>query len=150
MDAVRISVSKDVKTIAVNDAGDTITVNISDYALMADLADLARELEVAAKDVAEKAAEIDSKSPNAVQQARSVAGYNKEICTTIKARVDGILGEGTCLKVFGDIVPSIPAQLDFLGQLTEVINGFMKEAQEAANMRLAKYLDKYSKREGEL
>lgn len=145
METSSIRVGTLLKTIEVNDAGETIAVNIGDYAFMADLADFAHELEDAAKKVAEKAAEINAESQDARQQIRSVAEYNTEICTTIKERVDSMLGEETCRKVFGDVLPSIPEQLDFVGQLTSLCNRFVKEAQEATDQKLAKYLDKYKK-----
>ncbi len=138
----KIAVGRWTKTIEVNSEGDTITVNIGDYALMADLVSLVRELEDAAREVAHKASEIDA---DGVDKIKSIAECNAEVCAGLKDRVDAVLGAGTCLKVFGDVLPGIPELLDFLGQLVDVLGGFWDEAQKESDKRLSKYLSRYKK-----
>ena len=47
-----------------------------------------------------------------------------------KERVDGLLGEGTCRKVFGDIVPSVDLYVDFINQLAPYFEKYGKERQK--------------------
>lgn len=131
-----IRVNNGAKKIEVNDSGDYIVLNFSDhsfperfFAMTDRVQALAEEAEPREKEILERYGE------GSVERLRALTALDGEVHRKISAEVDGLFGEGTCRKVFGDIVPGVELYDDFFTQLMPYFKQF---GQERAN-RLSKY-----------
>lgn len=113
--------------VEVNDAGETITLPIGDaifvkgyMSLIDDLANLTKESLTAGTE--------------SYEQYAKIMEISKKLCE----KIDMLIGEGTCRKVFGDIVP-VPQLFDeFFSNLAETF-------EEYANSRRTLIESRYSK-----
>ncbi len=122
----QIRVSKGIE-IGVNDNGDTITLDVNNAlflkkynAMISTLTKLANEIE---------SIEDDAKTDE--EQVEIVTDTMKRITSEI----DVLIGENTCKKVFGDIVPLPFAVLEFLEQLNPIIEKYAKAKSEKINTK---------------
>lgn len=108
--------------VNVNDAGDTITVNVEDQMFIDRFFGLINRLDEMSKDMDSDAVKALEKR----EQVRKLIEKTKELMEDI----DGLFGEGCCRKVFGDIVPSPYLIADFFDQLTPIAEAYMNERQK--------------------
>lgn len=133
----RIRIQRNVKRIEVNDNGDTIELNFDDlnlpYRFYAMLKDLEKNREKFTKGFTEKIKDMsDEESVDAFVQAE------RELNEYMRDAVDAVFGEGTCRKVYGDILPSVEMHMQFFDALRPY---FEEEAQ-----RRQQKMNKYSAR----
>lgn len=143
METIRVNTNQDVKTIEVNDSGDTITLNLGDISFTSNLLSLLQDFGEAAERISGKAAELSGTDPEKLTKLMELADFNVNVCNTLKQRVDDVLGPDTCKKVFGDGTPGIPDLMDFFGQLMGIVNRFTGAQTEKRLEMISKYTDKY-------
>lgn len=132
-----IRVNTGEKRIDVNDKGEYIVLNFGDVTFPDRFYEMADRIKARADDAVTKAAEIDAQcGDDADRHSRASAKLFRSVHEEIMADVDGFFGEGTCRKVFGDIVPGIEMYDDFFTQLMPYFEQFGKER--------AKRMSKYS------
>lgn len=144
-----LSVSKNIKRIKVNEAGEYITLNFDDQSLLPRLVDLMKEFEAVADEYTIKSAEIGT-MPEDTQRERiakisTEAKFTMEICTQLKQKVDAAFHDEVCRKVFGDITPSVSAFAEFFDQLGGLLRKFAAERDEEFKRKTAKYTEKYNR-----
>ena len=128
MDALKLRIDTGVRKIEVNDNGDYIMLQVADQSIPAKLKKFVKAVEAKAA----KLAELTDSEDNA--EAVEELAYELDVFS--KASIDDIFGDGTCKKVFGDIVPPIEMYIEFIEAITPYF-------QEYALNR-AKKLSKYS------
>lgn len=145
-----LSVSRNVKRIKVNEAGEYIEVNLDDQAVIPRLVALMNEFEEAADEYTRKAAEIGELPEETPQESKAkisaAANLNLEVCTMLKQKVDEAFHDRVCNKIFGDVIPSVAAFAEFFAQFGELLSKFSKEIADERKKRIGKYTDKYTKR----
>jgi len=145
-----IRVNTGVKRIDVNDNGDYITINLNDntfldrfFLMYENLVKMADESSAKESAVREKYKDyVGNKNGGSGDverlpdgMIRDVLSLYKDASKTMMGEVDGLFGEGTCKKVFGDITPSFELYLEFFEQLTPYLQEFAKEK----SRRISKY-----------
>ncbi|HIW14913.1 MAG TPA: hypothetical protein H9691_05665 [Firmicutes bacterium] len=144
IDSIRVDTG--VKKIEVNDEGETISLNFADQSFPARYFAMVDEFQAQQDVFRQEAEQLDrereEKKLSEYDHSRKVAAFNLKIHEFFKDRVDGLFGEGTCRKVFGDIVPSLDLYVDFINQLAPYFEKYSKERQK-------KLMQKYNpKRKG--
>ena len=109
MDSIRVN--SGVKVIEVNDKGETISLPLSDDSF-----------------VKGKATAISEKKGDVLDTLDDIVAFDKDV----KEKIDALIGENTCAKVFGAVLPSSDQFLDFFAQLTPIIDSHVEK--RAANM----------------
>lgn len=133
----KIRIQRNVKRIEVNDNGDVLELNFDDlnlpYRFYAMLKDFEKNREKFTKGFTEKIKDMsDEESVDAFVQAE------RELNEYMRDSVDSVFGEGTCRKVYGDILPSVEMHNKFFNALHPFF-------EEEARRRQAK-MNKYSAR----
>ena len=93
MDSIRIN--NGVKVIEVNDAGDTIRLPLSDDSFVKGFYGLLNDIKTQAEAISAKKADI-------AETIDDVVKFDEEV----RDKTDALIGEDTCKKVFGDVLPS--------------------------------------------
>lgn len=136
-----------IRTITVNDKGDYIAFSINDKSIAEKFSKLIQwyeqkrvETEEYEKNFKKKyeyiirtdeQGELDINTEAIVESTE----YTTDMCRQACEKIDGIFGEGSCKKVFGDIVPDISVIGIFLMKLVP----FM----EKAGQERQKYYEKF-------
>ena len=144
IDSIRVDTG--VKKIEVNDEGETISLNFADQSFPVRYFAMVDEFEAQQQVFQQEAEALDRECEEQqlsdYECSRKAAAFNLKVHEFCKERVDGLFGEGTCRKVFGDIVPSADLYVDFISQLAPYFEKYDKERQK-------KLMQKYSpKRKG--
>lgn len=116
-----IRVNSGVKIIEVNDAGETISLPLSDDSFIQGFFKLLNELK-------DKADAISAKGNDVMGAIDAVVEFDKEI----RDKTDALIGENTCKKVFGAVLPSSDQFLDFFSQLIPIVDAHAQK--RVANM----------------
>ena len=116
-----IRVNSGVKIIEVNDAGETISLPLSDDSFIQGFFQLLNELK-------DKADAISAKDNDVMCAIDAVVEFDKEI----RDKTDALIGENTCKKVFGAVLPSSDQFLDFFSQLIPIVDALAQK--RVANM----------------
>ena len=136
MEKNSIRVSTGAKRIEVNDHGEYIVLNFNDHSFPDRFFSMLDRVESrcdAAKAEEEKIREqVD---PGSTEFIRAVSAFDHDLHRYIAAEVDSVLGENTCRKVFGDIVPGVELFEDFFSQLQPYFEKFSKERSQ----KMSKY-----------
>lgn len=131
-----IRVNSGAKKIEVNDNGDFIVLNFADHEFPNRFFSMLDRVEALAEEAAPKEAAIrEAHESGSLDFARSMTALDCEVHRRIMTEVDALFGEGTCRKVFGEIVPGIELFDDFFQQLMPYFQKFAKERAE----RMKKY-----------
>lgn len=124
----KIRVASGVKKIEVNDDGEFISLPVADdnfvvrfYRLMDGIGERAKEI----------GSEIPEYITGKIEAVEKVVAVEKET----KREVDELFGDGTCRKVFGDILPSMDLFVEFFGSLLP----FFEEYKQDRMRRMGKY-----------
>lgn len=117
--------------IEVNDDGEYIAINLADQSFVKRFYDMFMNIKKKYEEAQEK---------NEAIADNDVVGqldFKIEVSKSVMLEIDNLFGEGTCKKVFGDIVPDMFAIKEFFEAITPIIQKFGNER----NQRIAK---KYS------
>ena len=130
----RIRIKRNIKRIEVNDNGDILELDFDDlnlpYRYYAMLKDLEQDREMFTKELAEKIKALsDEESADAFVQAE------RELNEYMRDAVDKVFGEGTCRKVYGDILPSWETHLQFF----DALRPFFEEEAKRRQTKMNKY-----------
>lgn len=135
MDKIRIQ--RNIKRIEVNDNGDVIELDFDDLNLPYAFYGMIKKFETDrikfTKELAEKL-----KDKSAEETADEYVAAERELNIYMRDAIDKVFGEGTCRKVYGDILPSVEMHLQFFDALRPYF-------EEEAKRRQAK-MNKYSAR----
>ena len=123
MDSIRIN--NGVKVIEVNDAGDTIRLPLSDDSFVKGFYGLLNDIKTRAEAISAKKADIAETIDDGVK-------FDEEV----RDKTDALIGEDTCKKVFGDVLPSSDMFIELFTKLLPFI-------EEHTNKRVAN-MNKYS------
>ncbi|MCH5271576.1 MAG: hypothetical protein J1E83_12640 [Lachnospiraceae bacterium] len=117
----KIRVTRGIE-VEVNDAGDTIIINVEDTQFIERFYGLIDKLQgLSTKFEAEKAKGTDERT-----QAKQLLDSTRELMVDI----DTLFGENCCRKVFGDIVPGPYLIADFFNQLTPIAQRYSQNRQK--------------------
>lgn len=135
-----IRVNTGAKIIEVNDKGDTITLNLNDEGFNQKYLDMLNAFDRKFAEVNPIIEEIDKKeetfdahglSNKMKEGVKVITDFHREI----RDCVDDVFGADTCLKVFGNILPSSEMFSDFFSQLKPFFDEHRKERMK----KLGKY-----------
>ena len=114
--------------VEVNDAGETITLPIGDanfvkgyMSLIDDMAKLTKE-------------SLQTTAGTEYEQYEKITEISKKLC----GKIDTLMGEGTCRKVFGDIVPVPQLFEEFFEALAEAFKEYANSRRELIESRYSK------------
>ncbi len=116
--------------IEVNDNGDTITVNTEDQMFLEKFISLSEKFD----EITQELHNTEIKDKGEREKLRWQIDKTKEIM----AGIDDMIGEDTCKKVFGNIIPNPYLIADFFEQLTPIAEQYMSARQK-------KISEKYSR-----
>lgn len=122
MDSIRVN--SGVKVIEVNDAGETISLPLSDDSFIRDFFALLNEIK-------DKSQAITGKSNDTEAVINDVVLLDEEI----RDKTDALIGENTCNKVFGAVLPSIDQFVEFF----TLLNPFIEEHSQKRVENMNKY-----------
>lgn len=131
----KIKIDNGTKRIEVNDNGDYIELPMRDQSFPTRFFEFAGKIVTRYEGIRKE--EVDLMS--AEEQLRKM----KEVAVENMKDIDELLGEGTCKKVFGDIVPDDFMIIEFFEQLTPFIH---KYGNERRNEIRKKYAPRGAKR----
>lgn len=145
-DTMKISVGSTAKKIAVNDAGEYITIDARDQAFMTGLLDLVQDFKSMEGTYQEGLDKVNA-MPTGTEEDRvakcaAACTFNSEVCEGLRERVDKLFKDDVCRKVFGPITPGIYEFAEFFEQLAPIV----KQAQAERLARIRKYTDRYHER----
>lgn len=109
-------------TIGVNDAGDTISVNVEDQGFVEKFYKMVDRLQ----DITAKMQSPEAQALGEREQLHAMIGHIKEVMQDI----DGLFGADSCKKIFGDIIPSAYLLADFFEQLTPIVEKYVGERKQ--------------------
>lgn len=128
----KIRLQRNIKRIEVNDNGEFITLDFDDLNLPYRYYGMIRRFE---KDRAEFAAKLSEKfkdsSPDLISD--ELINAERELNIYLRDAVDEVFGEGTCRKVYGDILPSVKMHLQFFDALRPYFEEEAKRRQQKMN-----------------
>lgn len=115
----RLNLNRKVIRIEVNDDGDYIELNFGDADLPNRFMQLYSNLQTRLEKLKEDAAALEGDD-----KIKEQLEYYSTAHREIMADIDNLLGEGTCKKVFGDIVPDVDLVRELFEQLIPIINKY--------------------------
>lgn len=137
MDKIRIA--RNIKRIEVNDNGEFITLDFDDLNLPYRYYGMIKRLE---KDRVKFAQELQEKlrDKTGMDSAEELVNAERELNIYFRDAIDEVFGEGTCRKVYGDILPSIDMHLQFF----DAIRPYFEEEAQRRRQKMNKYSAKRS------
>lgn len=137
MDKIRIT--RNIKRIEVNDNGEFITLDFDDLNLPYRYYGMLKRLE---KDRVKFAQELQEKlrDKTGMDSAEELVNAERDLNIYFRDAVDEVFGEGTCRKVYGDILPSIDMHLQFF----DAIRPYFEEEAQRRRQKMSKYSAKRS------
>lgn len=130
----KIRIQRNVKHIEVNDNGEFITLDFDDLNLPYRYYGMLKKFE---KDRAKFTNELAQKlkgKPSSVC-AEELVEAEQQLNIYFRDAVDEVFGEGTCRKVYGDILPSIEMHMQFF----DALRPYFKEEAKRRQARMNKY-----------
>lgn len=119
MDSIRVN--SGVKVIEVNDKGETISLPLSDDSFIKGFFDLLNETK-------DKATALSEQHGDVEEVLAAIVEFDKDV----RDKIDALMGDDTCAKVFGAVLPSSDQFLDFFAQLKPIVDSHVEK--RAANM----------------
>lgn len=137
MDKIRIT--RNIKRIEVNDNGEFITLDFDDLNLPYRYYGMLKRLE---KDRVKFAQELQEKlrDKTGMDSAEELVNAERDLNIYFRDAIDEVFGEGTCRKVYGDILPSIDMHLQFF----DAIRPYFEEEAQRRRQKMNKYNAKRS------
>ena len=106
-----------VKRIEVNDDGDCITIPVGDDSFL-------RGFYEALDDIQKAAASVKIDGDDILVAMDTVIDFDRQT----SEKVDGLFGEGTCRKVFGDgVLPGLEMILEFFAAVVPYLEEYRKD-----------------------
>lgn len=135
----KIRIQRNVKQIEVNDNGDFITLDFDDLNLPYRYYGMLKKLE---KDRARLTNELAEKLKGKPADicTDELVNAERELNIYFRDAVDEVFGEGTCRKVYGDILPSLEMHMQFF----DLIRPYFEEEAARRQQRMSKYSAKRS------
>ncbi len=133
----KIRIARNVKRIEVNDEGEFIELDFDDLNLPYRYYAMLKRFE---KDRAEFSRELAEKlkGKTAVESAEELVEAERRLNIYFRDAIDEVFGEGTCRKVYGDILPSIEMHLQFFDALRPYFEEEAQRRQQKMNRYSAK------------
>ena len=122
-----LQVDNGLRRIKVNADGEYIEVSINDSTFFDRFADLLVWIEDKEKELEQYGEAHKADDLKDMEVIQEIVRKRKETYQECCQRLDLLFGEGCCRKVFGNIVPDDLLIMDFLEQLTPVIEELGKE-----------------------
>lgn len=130
MDKIRIQ--RNVKRIEVNDNGDILELDFDDLNLPYAFYGMIKQFEADrvkfTKELAEKIKDMSDK-----ETVDAFVEAERELNIYMRDAVDKVFGEGTCRKVYGDILPSVEMHMQFFDALRPYFEEEAKRRQQKMN-----------------
>lgn len=130
MDKIRIQ--RNVKRIEVNDNGDILELDFDDlnlpYAFYGMIKKFKDDRVRFTKELAEKIKDMSDE-----ETADAFVAAERELNIYMRDAIDKVFGEGTCRKVYGDILPSVEMHMQFFDALRPYFEEEAKRRQEKMN-----------------
>ena len=135
----KIRLQRNIKRIEVNDDGEFITLDFDDLNLPYRYYGMIRRFE---KDRAEFAAKLAEKFKDGSPEENNdeLINAERELNICLRDAVDEVFGEGTCRKVYGNILPSVEMHLQFFDALRPYFEEEGKRRQQKMNKYSARRL----------
>lgn len=124
----RLRINTGAVKIEVNDEGETIILNFGDQSFPGRYYDMLSRVQEKISGMEEEAKALDQTATD--QAIREKVTFTENICKYLVSEVDGLFGQETCRKVFGDIVPAPEYILEFLEALTPYFEKEVAKRQE--------------------
>lgn len=125
MDKIRIG--GHIKRIEVNDEGEFITLPLSDDGFVLNFYKLMDNMKQSGAELASRE-DIAGDGVKGVEEIIALEQDTKE-------KVDALFGDGTCQKVFGNVLPSMDLFVEFFGSLVP----FFEEYKNDRMKKMGKY-----------
>lgn len=130
----KIRLQRNIKRIEVNDEGECITLDFDDLNLPYRYYGMIKNLERdRAKFTAELAEKLKEKS--ALECTEELVEAERRLNIYFRDAVDEVFGEGTCRKVYGDILPSFEMHMQFF----DALRPYFEEEAKRRQVRMNKY-----------
>lgn len=129
MSTEKLRLNRDIVVLDVNDEGETITLQLADQSIPYKLKKLVRTLEEKSNELLAELVDTDMAEPD------DIIDRQYEFDCYVRKEFDDIFGDGTCRKVFGNILPPIWQYIDFINAITP----YFKRYSEQRADRLSKY-----------
>ena len=140
----KITITRNVKKIKVNDDGEFITIDLGDQEFLAGLVEIIRGFDENKSLYYQKINDVkampDGTRDEQLAQTIALSDLSTDICRRLKGQLDSIFHDEVCRKVFGNITPGIDLFAEFFSQLAPII----KNAASEQNKRIRKYTEKYT------
>lgn len=130
----RIRIQRNVKRIEVNDNGEFITLDFDDLNLPYKFYGMLKKLETDRVEFAERFSESLKGKSNAECLDEFIAA-ERDLNIYFRDAVDEVFGEGTCRKVYGDILPSLEIHMQFF----DALRPFFEEELKRRRQKMDKY-----------
>lgn len=130
----KIRIQRNVKRIEVNDNGEFITLDFDDLNLPYRYYGMLKKLE---KDRAKFTNELAEKLKDKPKDicTEELVNAERELNIYFRDAVDEVFGEGTCRKVYGDILPSLEMHMKFF----DALRPYFEEEAKHRQQRMSKY-----------
>lgn len=139
-----LKINKWVKIIKVNEQGDTISLNIGDNSLIKNLVILINNIQNIGIELIEAKEKFkdDYKEEDLIEKLDFINLKMSEI----SEKIDSFFGFDTCMKVFRTNTPYIDDVIDFLYQISELVEKFTGEKIDNLDNLKKKFTDKQKNR----
>lgn len=148
----KLRIDNGVRYIEVNDAGESISVNLNDTRFFERFAEFLKGLEsrqgeadavrkefagmMEKADAAEKNGEDETETLQLdFDKVMAAAKRRTALCEWACENLDRIFGEGCCRKVFGNVTPDESLIEEFLDAVTPILDKFAAERHEKIRLR---------------
>lgn len=137
MDSLRVN--NGIKTIEVNDAGECISIPISDASFFKRFGDMINNFEKKKMEIDQQGKELSEKHKdkpdNDADMIIDTINLYSNLCKDICSEIDKLFGEGCCRKVFYSIeIPSVELIGDFFDQIVPLIQKYANERNQKINL----------------
>lgn len=137
MDSLRVD--SGIKNIEVNDAGEYISIPISDAAFYDRFGALLKYFEQKQTETEQRAEELSEKykdRPDDTDMMIDGIHLYSGLCRDVCAELDKLFGEGCCRKVFAGIEnPGVELIGDFFDQIVPLLNRYAQERNEKISLK---------------
>lgn len=130
----KIRLQRNIKRIEVNDEGECIVLDFDDPELPYRFYGMVKRLEKDRVRFAEEHAERLKGKPAGIC-AKELAEAERQLNIYFRGAVDEVFGEGTCRKVYGDILPSLEMHIRFF----DALRPYFEEEAKRRRARMNKY-----------
>lgn len=119
-----------LKTIEVNDNGDTISLSIADNNFLAAFSDFTKWLFDSDEKIKKMAGEYNEaaeEDKNNLKAFDKLLAEQKDLSEQALSKLESLFGEGACKKIFGEISPNLECVIDIVVQIMKEIKRFSSE-----------------------